>query len=101
MYGQFGEAGVGLAAISADEITDSEEFASDSDIRIPLLADPKLETIESYGVRQAGNDISIPAVFIIDEEGLVRWRYVGETMMDRPDAKTILAKAIAIADGSR
>ncbi len=100
MYGQFEEAGVGLAAISADEIEDSAEFAGDSDIRLPLLADPTLETIEAYGVRQAGNDIAVPAVFIIDGEGLVRWRYVGETMMDLPDAKTVLTKARAIANGS-
>jgi peroxiredoxin len=42
--------------------------------------------------RQLGlaGDLAIPSTFVLDEEGIVRWAYVGENIEDRPSAKQIL-----------
>lgn len=50
--------------------------------------------ITDYGVL-AGNNIAIPSTFIIDKEGVIRWKYVGSTG-DRPDPETVLAELKAI-----
>ena len=59
------------------------------------MADPDLEVIGAYGVAMDGGDIAVPATFIIRPDRTVAWRYVGETMADRPDGEGLLALALA------
>ncbi|HEY6892542.1 MAG TPA: redoxin domain-containing protein, partial [Rhodanobacteraceae bacterium] len=44
----------------------------------PLLADfePKGEVARRYGVYDAGSGTAERALFVIDADGVVRWRYV-------------------------
>ncbi len=47
-------------------------------LQYPILSDPRLEVIDRYGVRHPGagpsGDIARPATFVLDREGVVRWR---------------------------
>ncbi len=55
-----------------------------------------------YGVAMQGRDIAIPAVFVVLPRGTVFWKYVGESMSDRPGTDEILAivdRAIAANRG--
>lgn len=50
-----------------------------------------------------GRDIAIPAVFVVLPGGTIFWKYVGESMSDRPSADEILAivdRAIAADRGA-
>lgn len=80
-------------AISADSREDSASFAADDGITVPLLSDPELRVISAYGVAMDGDDIAVPASFIIRPDGTIYWSYVGETMADRPDAAELLKLA--------
>jgi len=45
----------------------------------------------AYGVAMDGDDIAIPATFVISRVGRIHWRKIGESMHDRPSVEAILA----------
>lgn len=56
----------------------------------PLLADPKHEVAEAYGVYDLlGDGLAAPSVFVIDSDGNLVWGYVGQSSGDRPSARTV------------
>lgn len=59
----------------------------------PLLADPGLVVALKYGVAMKGDEIAVPAQFLIDREKTIVFEHVGETVSDRPSASTLLDKA--------
>jgi peroxiredoxin len=57
----------------------------------PVLADVDHAVSSAYGVYNIFNDNrATPAVFIVDESGLITWVYVGKNTNDRPSAQQIL-----------
>ncbi len=93
MMAQFDQQQVGLVAISADSRDESTEFIQDSGITVPLLSDPQLKVITAYGVAMDGNDIAVPASFVIDPQGAITFSFIGESMADRPDSNRLLKLA--------
>lgn len=79
-----------MVAISADGPEDSAAFAAEDGITVPLLSDPELRVISAYGVAMEGEDIAVPATFIIRPDGTIYWSHIGETMADRPDSAGLL-----------
>ena len=61
---------------------------------IPLLADPGSSVHETYGIIQAyyfhRRDMYLPATFLIDKEGHLKWLYIGKRNSDRPARELIL-----------
>ena len=93
MKGRFDDERISVVAISADGSEESAAYVAEEGIRIPLLSDPKLAVISAYGVAMDGGDIAVPAVFIIRPDRTIAWRYVGETMADRPNSAGLLERA--------
>ncbi len=60
-----------------------------------LLSDPDLSAIRAYGVEDVGNGISLPATVVVNQDGTVRWVYVG----DRPSDRPLLDDVLAVLDG--
>ena len=57
----------------------------------PILADPDRETTRSYGVFDLlGDGVATPSTFIIEPDGSVGWRHVGNDITDRPAIRAIL-----------
>jgi peroxiredoxin len=81
---------VSVVAISVDSQEDSAAFAGKLSIRFPLLADPGLKTALAYGVAMEGEEIAVPAVFVIDKSKRIRFKHVGESVVDRPSVSDIL-----------
>jgi peroxiredoxin len=83
-----------IAAISVDPVEDSAAFNRQWRFPFPLLSDTQLRVIDAYGTRHPnghnGNDISRPAVIIIDPQKIVRSKYVGKDPSDRPANDEIL-----------
>lgn len=57
----------------------------------PFLADADHAISSAYGVYNLLNDnLATPSVFVVEENGLVVWSYVGRHANDRPTAQQIL-----------
>lgn len=72
-------------------------FEADS-VRLdfPLLSDPHHTVINRYGIFNQedprGREIAHPATYVIDEEGVVRWKFVEVNYRMRPSNEEILAE---------
>lgn len=81
--------GVGLAAISVDPQDASAKLAEELKVRYSLLSDPNLKVALGYGVAMKGEDIAVPAVFIVHPDRRIVWKHVGESITDRPSDQEI------------
>lgn len=55
-----------------------------------MLSDPERRIIKLYGVLHPEQNIARPSVFIVDEKGIVRHRYIGKDYTDRPSIQSLL-----------
>jgi peroxiredoxin len=80
-----------LLGISVDGIWCHLAFARDRNLRFPLLADfePKGEVSRAYDAYRAGDGTSERALYVIDGEGIVHWRYLSPVGVN-PGADGIL-----------
>ena len=88
---EFKRLGGELVGISIDHAWCHVAFAQSRNLHFPLLADfhPKGEVARSYGVYEESGGTSQRALFVIDADGIVRWRYVSP-MGINPGADGIL-----------
>src|SRR6476646_5992083 len=80
-----------IVGISVDGAWCHTAFSKDRQLRFPLLADfePKGEVARRYGVYNEEAGVSERALFVIDAEGIIRWRHVSP-MGINPGADGIL-----------
>lgn len=87
-------------AISVDPVEASQKLAADLKLDFQLLSDPDLKVIDTYSVRHpgggGGKDIARPATFILDREGVVRWRELTENYRIRVRPERILERLAQI-----
>jgi len=78
MLAEFHNYGAAIVGISVDGAWCHVAFANDRKLKFPLLADfePKGEIARRYGVYATAEGTSQRALFVIDADGIVRWRYV-------------------------
>src|ERR1700726_208682 len=67
-----------VVAISVDGVWCHIAYAKCNKLHLPLLSDfePKGEVSRSYGVYRKKDGVSERALFLIDEQGTIRWSYV-------------------------
>jgi peroxiredoxin len=78
-------------AISVDLPPTSAELAKKLGVTFPLLSDEGRATIRAFGIEDAENGISWPAIFIVDATGKVVWRSLAQTYKIRAMPGQILA----------
>ena len=61
--------------ISPQSVASHERFIAEHGLTVPLLADPDHRTARAYGVAAPGGVVR-RSVFIVDPEGIVRYRHV-------------------------
>jgi len=78
MLSEFHRYDAQIVGISVDGPWCHAAFTHDRKLRFPLLSDfePKGEVARRYGVYSEQNGVCERALFVIDAEGIVRWRYV-------------------------
>ncbi len=91
---QFTEVGATVWGISPQGMDSHEAFALKHKLGMPLLADTGKTVINDYGVSMFGIGVR-RSVFVIDGDGIVRWRFVGLAGLKYPDAATIAAQVSA------
>jgi thioredoxin-dependent peroxiredoxin len=69
--------GADVLGISSQSVDSHERFAKEKSLNVPLLADEDKEVAGAYGV--AAGPMVRRAVFVIDEEGIVRHQKVSLT----------------------
>jgi len=75
---EFTRRGVKLVAISVDPPQTTREHMSEQGYTYTFLSDEKKEVLKRYDLVHEGGfqgqDISLPAEFLVDAERIVRWR---------------------------
>lgn len=95
---EFHRFGAQLLGISVDGVWCHAAFAGERKLHFPLLADfePKGAVARRYGVYRDPEGTSERALFVIDADGVVRWRHVSPVGLN-PGADGILAALEALA----
>jgi len=88
-------------AISVDTPEQSRDLAHKAGYTFPLLSDRGALVIRRYGIVHpkagvAGADIARPAEFLVDRNGIVRWRNLTGDFRVRARPDEILAAARAL-----
>lgn len=77
-------------AISKDELSDATSIAQRLGIPFPILYDPAGEVIGTYGVVNPSDDgRASPSAFIVDQEGVIRWRFSGSQSHRAPFSEIV------------
>ena len=94
----FAGLGVSVVGISADDLESHRDFRSKYDLPFVLLSDPDLEVAKLYGCKGALG--MKRAVFLVDEERIVRYAHIEALALFRRRADELL-EAIKALDGGR
>jgi peroxiredoxin len=80
-----------IVGISVDGVWCHAAFADARKLHFPLLSDfePKGEVARTYGVYRRPDGVTERALFVLDEDGVVRWSYVSPIAVN-PGADGIL-----------
>jgi peroxiredoxin Q/BCP len=84
-----------VLGISAQSVDSHERFAQEKSLNVPLLADEDKEVARAYGVL-AGPMVR-RAIFVIDEEGIVRYRKVTLTGLSYESVEDLEQAVASIA----
>ena len=93
---EFSELGVAVVGISSDNIESHQKFRSKHDLPFVLLSDPDLDVAKLYGCKGALG--MKRAVFLIDEQGIIRYAHIESLALFRRRAEELI-EAIAALDG--
>lgn len=97
--------GFALAAISADDFVGANDMCVDTGGVIEILSDPMSLAIQQFGLADRDDKvdriIARPAVFIVDAEGVVRYRYISRSATDRPTSALLALAAESLARPNR
>jgi len=104
---EFKSARVEVVGISADPIDRSKMLAGFLHTEIPLLGDPSGTVLTPLGLVQhhvnGEPDSAIPAFFVVDRDGFVRWIFTSRYYRELPTVSTLLeaAKSVIVAEPSQ
>ena len=88
-----------VLAICADSIERNAEVVETLKLDFPILSDSDFVATKAFdllhregGFRADSPDIARPAVFILDQQGIVRWRHLTDNWRVRVRPETVLAQ---------
>ena len=94
--GELDARGLKTVAISADPLDRSKMLAGFLRTSIPLLSDEKETILGPLGIvqhhRDGEPDNAIPAFFILDRDGIVRWLFTSPYYREMPPLATFLSR---------
>jgi thioredoxin-dependent peroxiredoxin len=88
--------GARVWAISPQGLASHEQFARKYNLAFPLLADDGLVVSKQYGIALGGVGLR-RSVFVIDADGVLRWKHVTLVGLTFPSADVISAQLAALA----
>ena len=91
--------GATVWAISPQGLDSHEQFARKYQLAFPLMADEGLTVARQYGITLGGVGLR-RSVFVIDADGVLRWKHVTLVGLTFPAAETISAQLSALQKAS-
>ena len=88
--------GAEVVGISADSVESHQKFAEHHELPLRLLSDPSAEVANLYGARSLIPGKVARSVFVIDGDGIIRYRDVRPLGLFRPKDDEVI-KAIGAA----
>lgn len=89
-----------VIAVCADSVEKNLDLTERMKIDFPILSDVDLVAIDAYGLRHEGGnpmegrDVSRPAVFVLDGEGIIQWRHLTDNWRVRVRPETIVEQLV-------
>jgi thioredoxin-dependent peroxiredoxin len=87
--------GATVWAISPQGLASHEQFARKYNLAFPLLADEGLTVARQYGITLGGAGLR-RSVFVIDADGVLRWKHITLVGLTFPAAATISAQLASL-----
>ena len=79
-----------MLAVSVNDLLDAMIITEGLGVTFPVLYDPSTQVARDYEVFDLlDDDLAAPSMFIMDTEGVIRWKHIGEAAGDRPSLATI------------
>jgi peroxiredoxin Q/BCP len=91
----FTELGATVWGISPQDIDSHEKFATKYSLRMPLLSDTDRTAVSAYGIGLGS--MLRRAVFIVDADGVVRWKHVAALGLTYRDIGTLTTQLSALS----
>ncbi|WP_251329939.1 redoxin domain-containing protein [Haloplanus pelagicus] len=89
----FEDVGATVYGISVDLPYTLNEFRRQNDLNFGLLSDERRELIDDYGVADAFPPVDMRvaqrAVFVVDGDGRITYRWLGDTPKQEPDYEAV------------
>ena len=90
--------GIGIYGISVDSVFSHQAFAKElGDLPYDLIADFERKMVTDYGVRrddvEGYSGIPRRTVFVIDGEGVIRYKWITSREMPQPDYDLVIEEA--------
>jgi peroxiredoxin len=92
--------GINVATITYDPVTLLKEVQEDQEISFPLLHDDNVKHVNSLGIRNMDYEpgdrtygIPYPGMLLIDNEGIIRYKFAEARYQDRPALELVLEAA--------
>ena len=83
-----------MLAISVDNLDAAGQIVMELGIPFPVLYDTSRNVPRAYMVYNLLDDkLAAPATFILDKDGVIRWKYVAQTIGDRASTDQIISPA--------
>ncbi len=93
IYDEFKKYNGELVAISMDNREDTSNLIRELGLSYHVLPDPTGKVVKKYDVYNLlGDGVATPSVFIVSGEKSVNWKYIGESISDRPDNEILLSE---------
>ena len=86
----FSAKGLGLVAISVDEVATGRAMTDKLGLGFPILSDPKAEVIRAFGVLDEDTEIAWPSIFVIGSDGTILQRWLADTYSQRVATDDVL-----------
>ena len=91
-YSAFAKHDVVVLPVSVDAVPSLKAFKTQYQMGVELLSDFKREASRAYGTLMESTFFSNRAYFLIDKQGILRWRYVEETPGTKRENAEIFAQ---------
>lgn len=91
-----------VIAICADSVEKNAAAVEKLKLEFPILSDSNLKATKAFGLLHEGGfggetpDIARPAVLILDQQGVVRWRHLTDNWRVRVRPETFLEQLAKI-----
>ncbi len=84
-----------------DPVEQNAKVVQELKLSFPILADTDRRVLDAYDLRHDGGSpdgaIARPATFVIDRDGIVRWRNLTDNYRLRPSPDDVLAAVVGLA----